>query len=169
MYIFAQIIGGIGIRIWVLSVLKKEKTKILIYQGVANIFLAAEFLLLHVYTPASMDIATSIRSFVFSCYTKKNKSIPIVWLFIFLCITIFFGIFTWTGFLGLIPVINTAMYVVTSWLKDTKWLRIFYVVAALFWIYYNFNVGAYAIIIGNIFEVITGTYAVIKYNKNGGK
>ena len=166
MNILAQVIGGIGILIWIVSIQRKNKSDILIYQGIANIFIAIQYFILGVYTPALIDVSTSARSFIFSGYSKKDKSIPIIWLFIFLLITIFFGIVSWSGFLALIPIINTGMYVISTWLKDTKWLRIFYVVAALFFIYYNFSVGAYIMLVGNSFEVISGIYSIIKYNKN---
>ena len=163
--ILIHIIGGIGILIWILSVQNKDKSNILLYQGVANVFIALQFFLFKVYTPASMDAVTAVRSFIYQGYAKKDKPIPIFWLFVFLTITFFFAIFTWSGLLGLIPIINSTMYIITTWLKDTKWLRIFFVVAAMFWLYYNLTIGAYALVVGNIFEIITGVYSVIRFNK----
>ena len=166
MDLFIQIIGFIGIIIWLSSILKKRKSDILIYQGVANLFISLQFFLLKVYTAASMNFTTVIRSFVFYNYSKKNKLIPKYWLYIFLLITYVFAIITFDGYLSLIPIIISTMYIVTSWLRDTKWLRLFYVIAAFIWIYYNYSVKAYAILIGNIFEIITGLYSIFKFSKD---
>ncbi|MCH5167106.1 MAG: YgjV family protein [Erysipelotrichales bacterium] len=165
MNILIQVIGTIGILIKVVSIQKKEKSEILAYQGVAFMFISLQYFLLGVYTPASLNVSTSIRSFIFRGYTKNNKTIPIFWLFIFLSITLLFAIFTWNGYLALIPIINTSMYVISTWVKDAKWLRICFILAALLFMYYNFSVGAYTILAGNLLEVISGTNAVIKYDK----
>ena len=44
-------------------------------------------------------------------------------------------------------------------------LRLSFMVAAILWIYYNLTVGAYTAIIGNIFEIISVSYACIKLNR----
>ena len=163
--VLIQIIGAIGILIKIISIEQKEKKDILSYQGVAFIIISLQYYLLGAYTPASLNASTSLRSFIFYNYSKNNKAIPIFWLFIFLFITLLLGVITWSGFLGLIPVINTTMYVVSSWLKDAKWLRVFYVIAALLFMCYNFNVGAYAMLVGNLFEVITGTHSIFRFDK----
>lgn len=163
--ILIQLIGGIGLVIWITSVLKKDKSNILIYQGIANLFMALQFFLLGVYTPAALDFTMSVRSFIYRGYTKNDKSIPMVWLFIFSLVVLIIAIVTWNGLLALIPIINTLMYIVTSWMKETKWLRMFFVIAAMLWLYYNFNVGAYVMVVGNIFEISTGIYSLVKFTK----
>ena len=40
-----------------------------------------------------------------------------------------------------------------------------FIMGAIFWIVYNLHVGNYAPLIGNFFEIVSGTVAVIRFRK----
>ena len=88
----------------------------------------------------------------------------ILYIIIFVIIVIVLGILTYDGYLSLIPIIITLFYTISSWMKDAKWIRIVFLIAAFIWIYYNYVVGAYICIIGNVFEIISGTLALIRFS-----
>ena len=46
-----------------------------------------------------------------------------------------------------------------------KIVRIFFVIAAFLWIVYNLHVGAVMPLIGNVFEIISGILALIRFKK----
>lgn len=96
---------------------------------------------------------------------KNKKDISKLWLIVFLVLLVLFGFLSYDGYLSLIPLIITIGYTITSYMKNSKWLRIFFLASAFIWIYYNFMVGAYVFIIGNILEIISGIVALIRFDK----
>ena len=88
---------------------------------------------------------------------------------IIICVIIIvIGIITVDTPLMLIPILATLFYTYSSWQNNMQKLRIIYIVAAIFWLYYNLTVGAYVSLIGNTLEIISGTSSLIKYrNKKG--
>lgn len=88
-------------------------------------------------------------------------------LFVFIALVLLFGIITYDGLISLLPIIITVLYTYAFWQNNLNVARIIYIVAAIIWIYYNYEVGAYVGIIGNILEITTGLISLIKYR--GGK
>lgn len=162
--IFAQLIGIIAIYLWVISIQKKESFKILLYQAFANLFYTWQYSLLNVYSAAAMNFSSFLRCLLFASKKKKKQNISYWWLAIFLLIILFLGIITYNSFLNLIPLIITIFYTISSWLKDSKWLRVTFLLAAFVWIYYNYQVEAYICVIGNVFEIISALYTLKKYH-----
>lgn len=163
MNILAQIAGVFAIFFWVTSIQKKEQYKILFSQILANIMYIIQYVILGTYIAAAMNFTSAVRCFVFYEKRKQNKDISIIWLFMFLILIILFAIFTYDNYLSLIPVILTLLYTISSWMKDSKWIRIVFLIAGIIWIYYNYSVGAYVSIVGNILEIVSAIVAIIKF------
>lgn len=164
-FIIAQVFGIIGIVFWITSVQKKEQYKILQLQTVTNFVYTIQFIILGVYSAAAMNLVSTFRCLLFSYKRKNGKEISKMWLLIFIVLIVALGVLTYKDYLSLIPVIITLFYTVSSWLKNTKWLRIVFVFMAFAWIYYNFNERAYVNIIGNVFEIVSGIVSLIRYSK----
>ncbi len=124
-----------------------------------------EYLVLGVLSAASMNFVSTIRCYLFYRKKKERRKVPEVWLIGFISLLIILGIITYNGYLSLIPIIITIFYTISSYLKKAKWIRIVVLIAAFIWIYYNYMVGAYVVIIGNILEIISGTISLIRYRK----
>ena len=88
-------------------------------------------------------------------------------LFVFIALVLLFGIITYDGLISLLPIIITVLYTYAFWQNNLNVARIIYIVAAIIWIYYNYEVGAYVGIIGNALEITTELISLIKYR--GGK
>ena len=73
--------------------------------------------------------------------------------------------FVYNSLFDLLPIIITIIYIVSTWQNDMKIVRIFFVVAAFLWIIYNLYVGAIIPLIGNVFEIISGVLALIRFKK----
>ncbi len=162
--VLAQFIGAIAIIFWVISVLEKEQYKILYLQATANLIYTIQFALMGIFPAAFMDCISSIRCYIFSYKRKAGKNISKAWLILFSSLVIILGIITYNGILSLIPIIITFFYTISSWISDSKWLRIVFLIAAFVWIFYNYSVGAYVCIIGNILEIISGIVSLIKFS-----
>ena len=50
-------------------------------------------------------------------------------------------------------------------MKNPKSIRVVMLICAFLWAYYNFSIGAYVLIIGNSFEVVSATIALLRFKK----
>ncbi len=168
MFILSQIVGFIAIICWIISVQLSKKSKIILFQTIANILYSVQYFLLNAIVAAFMNLVSFFRLSIFYTYETKNKKIPWWLMFLFMLIIIVIGIITVDTPLMLIPILATLFYTYSSWQNNMQKLRIIYIVAAIFWLYYNLTVGAYVSLIGNTLEIISGTSSLIKYrNKKG--
>lgn len=167
MVILAQVLALFAILFWVISILLKNKKNILLMQVIANGIYGIEYLLLGAFSAASMNFLSFLRLLVYYFYALLNIKMPKWILFVFITLVLLFGIITYDGLISLLPIIITVLYTYAFWQNNLNVARIIYIVAAIIWIYYNYEVGAYVGIIGNILEIITGLISLIKYR--GGK
>lgn len=167
MVILAQVLALFAILFWVISILLKNKKNILLMQVIANGIYGIEYLLLGAFSAASMNFLSFLRLLVYYFYALLNIKMPKWILFVFIALVLLFGIITYDGLISLLPIIITVLYTYVFWQNNLNVARIIYIVAAIIWIYYNYEVGAYVGIIGNILEITTGLISLIKYR--GGK
>lgn len=154
MVILAQVLASLAILFLVISILLKNKKNILLMQVIANGIYGIEYLLLGAFSAASMNFLSFLRL--------------LKWiLFVFITLVLLFGIITYDGLISLLPIIITVLYTYAFWQNNLNVARIIYIVAAIIWIYYNYEVGTYVGIIGNALEITTGLISLIKYR--GGK
>lgn len=165
MFILAQTLALLAITFWVISILLRKKENILLMQAIANGLYGIEYLLLQAISAASMNFLSFGRLLIYYFYTKSNVKMPKWILLTFFSLVVIFGIITFEGPLSLIPTIITILYTYAFWQDKLKVARIIYIVAASFWIYYNYEVQAYIGIIGNVLEIISGSISLIKYRK----
>lgn len=167
MVILAQVLASFAILFWVISILLKNKKNILLMQVIANGIYGIEYLLLGAFSAASMNFLSFLRLLVYYFYALLNIKMPKWILFVFITLVLLLGIITYDGLISLLPIIITVLYTYAFWQNNLNVARIIYIVAAIIWIYYNYEVGAYVGIIGNVLEIITGLISLIKYR--GGK
>lgn len=163
--IIAQIIGFFAIALWVYSVQNKNQSKILFFQFLANLMYGVEYFLLDAFPAVAMNLSSSLRCLLFYNKRKNNEEIPKSWLIFFLLLVLFLGIITFNNIISIIPITITIFYTLSSWMKDTKWCRIVFLVCAFIWIYYNYKVKAYISIVGNVMEIISGIISLIRFRK----
>ena len=167
MVVLAQVLALFAILFWVISILLKNKKNILLMQVIANGIYGIEYLLLGAFSAASMNFLSFLRLLVYYFYTSLNIKMPKWILFVFIALVLLFGIITYDGLISLLPIIITVLYTYAFWQNNLNVARIIYIVAAIIWIYYNYEVGAYVGIIGNALEITTELISLIKYR--GGK
>lgn len=163
--IIAQIIGFFAIALWVYSVQNKNQSKILFFQFLANLMYGVEYFLLNAFPAVAMNLSSSLRCLLFYNKRKNNEEIPKSWLIFFLLLVLLLGIITFDNIISIIPITITIFYTLSSWMKDTKWCRIVFLVCAFIWIYYNYKVKAYISIVGNVMEIISGIISLIRFRK----
>lgn len=164
-----QIVGILAFIFFILSIQLKNKGKLLLFQLLANLFYALQYILLNVMVAGSMNILSVFRCFLLYLYDKKKKNPPKIILYIFILIILTIGIITYDNYLSIIPICITLLYTISTWQDDMKSIRILFVIAAIFWIIYNLSVGAYTALIGNVFELTSGIISIIRYRQKKNK
>lgn len=157
------IISIIGVILFVLSIQFKEKKDILLVQIGASFAYMLSYLLLKAYSGFYIELVEQIKDYFFYNYEKRKQKIPIILLIIFISLLIIISIFTYDGFLSLLPLFINIVYFISTYFKNPKSIRISILLMAFVWIIYNYYVGAYVIIIGNIIEIISALVSLKRF------
>lgn len=163
--LYAQLLGAGALLTIILSVQFKKKKNVMLMQAISNMLYTFQYILLNVISAASLNVVTLIRCLIYYNYDKKRKKIPFVIAVIFSIISIILGIVFYEGLLTIIPVAITISYTVSSLSKNANIFRKTFLVCSFVWIFYNYTVGAYVAMIGNIGEIFSTIIALKRYKK----
>lgn len=169
MNIIAQIIGLIAITTWLISVKQTTKKKLAKYQTISNFLYAIQYFLLNAYSAASMNILSFIRCYIMYDDLKHKRKTTKNLIIISTLLMIIIGIFTYNGIISIIPIIITIAYSIALYQKKIVYNYYTVIIAAVIWILYNYIIGAYISVIGNIFEILFGINSLKKYYKKTNK
>lgn len=166
MTIIYYIVSILSVFLFIISVQFKKKKDILLTQTFASMCYFIAYLILGSYSGCTIELIEQTKDITFYQYERKNKKIPIIVLVIFVCSLFIASIITYDGFYSLMPLIINLLYFVSSYFKNPKYMRLTMLICGFLWIYFNFKVGAYIIIVGNILEIISAIISLIRYKKN---
>ena len=152
----------LSIFLFVISVQHKEKKHILLTQAFATMCYFITYLIVGAYSGCAVELIEQTKDFVFYSYENKNKKIPLILLIVFASLLVLVSIVTFNGLYSLIPLLINLAYFISSYFKNPKHIRVVMLICGFIWAYYNFKVGAYVIIIGNILEIISAFISLIK-------
>lgn len=157
-----HILGGISLIIWVISLQLTQKYKMLFLQLISNILYGIQYAMLGLLSAASMNLVSTVRCYIFGQNSRKNKETPLFLLVLFVMIIIFLAILNCKTLLDTVPIIAALLFTVSSWQKSTRVICIFCLLAAICLSIYNFIVGAYINLGGNLFEISSAIIAIIR-------
>lgn len=160
----AIVLGIIALTIGAFSIQTNDKKKILMYQIISNIFYAVQYSIYGAFSAAGMNTFSIIRNFVYYNNEEKQKENTKWQLFVFLIIIMIFGIVTVDSLLGILPIVATLLYTFGTWVKNNKCLRIFYLTAALLWIFYNVSIRAFVPAISDLVEIVFAIVAIVRFD-----
>ena len=161
MMIIYYIVSILSIFLFVISIQFNDKKDILLIQTFASMCYFIAYLILGSHSGCAIELIEQTKGIVFYRYEKKKKEISIILLIIFVSSLII----TYDGYYSLTPLIINLLYFVSSYFKNPKYMRITMLLCGFLWIYFNFKVGAYIIIIGNILEIISAMISLVRYKK----
>lgn len=165
-YIIASILGII---FFIASPLFKKKKDILISQiGAAFCYMIA-YIIKGATSAWLIEIIEQIKDLIIIRFERKKKNVPGFILAFFILLLIVVTIIFYDGYYSITPLIINIAYFISTYFKNPKHIRYTMLVCAFLWAFYNYSVGAYIIIVGNVFEVISATYSIVKYKKSQSK
>lgn len=165
MNIIPHVFGAFALITWISSVQVKKKSNILVLQFLANVFYATQYFLLGLISTGCMNVVSLLRCYTFSRNAKKNKQNPFWLLLLILFLIFIIAIISCKTFLDIIPIFATMLYAISTWQPDNFKLRYVFIICAFLFIFYNYFAGAYISLIGNFFEIASGSIAIIRFKK----
>ena len=160
--IVVQLIGFMGTILFFVSFQFRENKKLFRVQLISYILYTAHLLLLGATTGGISYLINCLRSFFLSSGWKFGKS---RWMCAILCaMQIAALIFTWGGWISLLPVIANIASTIGGYTRNPKKVRI----AGMFinsplWIIYNIIVGSWAGILDEVVSEASMIISVIRF------
>lgn len=167
----AQIVGIAAIIVWLLSIKQKDTKQVALYQAFANGLYGFQYLLLTAFSAAGMNGISFIRCYLTHEYLKRGVNPPKYLLILPAILMIIvglmsIGLFSYKTFIiTIIPVLITLLYVYSLWKNDLRFIYKTVLICAFVWFVYNFFVGAYIGMVGNIFEITFSLNAMKEYDE----
>lgn len=156
---FNQFFGLIATILSIVSLLCTKKKKLMKMQMIANIMFTLQYIVLKATSAAFVGAIAILRSLFFS--NNKYRRSKVAFL---IALAIFAAIISYDGtFLSLIPIINSILCILGASMKNVRYYKVVYGICSAIWMYYNYMVGAYVVIISNIFEIASATIGYLKH------
>lgn len=156
--LFNQFFGLIATILSIISLLYSKKKKVMKIQMISNIMFTLQYIVLKAKSAAFVGAIAVLRGSFFSNNRYRRSKVAFL-----ISLALFAAIFSYDGtFLSLIPIINSILCILGASMKNVRNYKVVYGICSAIWIYYNYTVGAYVVIISNIFEIISATIGYLK-------
>lgn len=153
MYIIGQILGFIAFIVSIYAYQRVKKRDILLCMVISNIINLIHYFLIGAYSGSITKILAILRD-LFIVLKEKNKSLSnLLFLIIFILIYIGVSIYTFTNILSLFPLIAAIIYIIPTWLGDSKTVKKTALFCYILWLIYNIYVLSIAGVIANIVSI----------------
>ncbi len=164
MEVTAQIFSFLGLICYIISLQQNDKKRILQFHVIAYIFFAIQYFLLGAWSAAFMDIAALASSIMFYYNNKNTKKTPPYMLIIFILLMGITGIFTIKDLNSSIPIVMSIIFIYAIWQDNVSLIRLVSLIKSYTYILFNFVIGAYVSVIGNVIIIISALIAIIRFD-----
>lgn len=146
----------------IISICIKDRKKSLCVQSLNCLFEAIYNFIISAFTGAFLSIINLIRSFLFINKKKFNKRVYLIMLIIFESITIINCLYTWQGFISLLPTIGSIIRTYCLWQSNMKLVRISGITTGLLYGSYYIYYSSWFMVLGDVVLLVTGIYVLLK-------
>ncbi len=162
LFIFAQILGGLGAISMMLSSWQKSRKKIFVFLLFDNIFYLLQYIVLGAYAGAITNVVGLVRTILFS-KKGKNKFLSSNYPFaIVIFLYIILNVFTYDGLFSLFPSVASIVYAIVLWQDEPKKIRMGSSFMLFMWFIYNLVVRAYVGALTEFCLFVSSVIAIIK-------
>lgn len=149
-YILSQIMALVSTAVLIIySVMKVNRSTILVCNVVINFLLAVHYFLLTDYTGALCSGVTTFMVWVFY-YKKYLKKFGLTVPLLFMGIFIGAGIMTWSDGWSVIPVIGNILLIIALWNDDENFIKLIFIIVGILWMILNIHLKSIVNIFGQI-------------------
>lgn len=146
-----------------ISICIKDRKKSLYVQSLNCFFEAIYDFIINAFTGAVLSIINLIRTFIFIQKDKINKFIYLIVLFLFEGIIIINCVFTWGGYISLLPTIGSMIRSYCLWQSNMKLVRISGITTGILYGLYYIYYQSWFLVLGNVTLLII---SIISFYKN---
>ena len=146
----------------IISICIKDRKKSLCVQSLNCLFEAIYNFIISAFTGAFLSIINLIRSFLFINKKKFNKRLYLIMLIIFESIIIINCLYTWQGFISLLPTIGSIIRTYCLWQSNMKLVRISGITTGLLYGSYYIYYSSWFMVLGDVVLLVTGIYVLLK-------
>lgn len=167
-YILSQILVCLAYFCFAMTLVTKNRTKIMIFNFCATTSFCLSYLFLFAWSGVVSNLISMLRNVVFfliTKYTASSKNTKLYELLGFIFIVLIYAIssiFTYDGVLSLMPIIASICYTYGIWQTNNLVYKIITILNSVFFVIYNAYVNS---IMGVVFEsviIVCGIIATIK-------
>ena len=165
MIILAQFFGILAVVSLLLSFQFKTRKNIILVNIVSRVFYICQYLLLGAFEGAILDFIGMISTYV----SKHKEKLLLSKFFIIILVLInvllvMTGLMLYENIFSLFAILGIVFEVDALWITKEKYIRIFSLLAAPFWLIFNVSALAYGSVVGNILTMISILAAIIRYD-----
>ncbi|MBE7044263.1 MAG: YgjV family protein [Ruminococcaceae bacterium] len=159
----AFLLGILAVITFLLSFQLKSRRNILIVNLTSRFLYILQYLVLGAFEGAVLDFMGFLSSFVARYKEKPFFARHFIWIIgiINLCL-VAVGLVLYENIFSLFAIFGIVFEVTALWLTREKNIRILSLVAAPFWLVYNFVNGAYGSVIGNVLVIVSILIAMFR-------
>ena len=153
----------------IISICIKDRKKSLCVQSLNCLFEAIYNFIISAFTGAFLSIINLIRSFLFINKKKFSKRVYLIMLIIFESIIIINCLYTWQGFISLLPTIGSIIRTYCLWQSNMKLVRISGITTGLLYGSYYIYYSSWFMVLGDVVLLVTGIYVLLKNDIKRGR
>lgn len=122
---------------------------------ISNIINLVHYLILGAYSGCITKVIAIFRD-IFIVLKEKNKRLSsVLFLIIFILIYIGVSIYTFTNILSLFPLVAAIIYIIPTWLGNSKTVKKTALFCYILWLIYNIYVLSITGVIANIVSIVS--------------
>ncbi|MDE5831291.1 MAG: YgjV family protein [Clostridia bacterium] len=164
MFILAQILSFIAMIINMVAVQLKKKKHILLTIVVSNLLFIISYILLKAYVGALTCGIVAIEIIINTVLEDKGKKTPKLLIILYILVSIIIGVTTFGGFIDILPIIASILFVFTLMQSKEKYVRMLILGNLISWVIYDIFVMAYLAGLSDFFVILSTITAIIRYD-----
>ena len=133
----------------------------------SNILNLIHYLLLGAFSGCITKLLAIFRDYFIILKEKNKKLSNSVYLIVFILLYIIATIFTYNGFLSILPLVAAIIYIIFIWNGNEVIIKKIAFFCYFLWLIYNIFVLSIAGIVSNIISIISTLIAIINTDKEG--
>ncbi len=163
MYWIIQLIGFLALFAGVISFQFKSHKNIMICKSSSEFLFTVQYALLDAWTAVVLSLISVFRNLLFRKLVKENRSTkPAIMAFGVMVLAT--GVFTYDGFLTLLPIASKLLSTISYGMKQERRLRMIAIPSSVFWVIYNLAVGSIAGALTDSLTLVSIFVAIYKYD-----
>jgi inner membrane protein len=163
--ILTQFIGFIGLFFVVIAFQINDRKKILYLMLVAVCFYTFHYILLKALTGVVINIVSFFRTYVFSQRFDKKWANKKIWLYLFLCFYVIFGLISLKTPYDSFAIIGACTMTFGVWSKNPRHIRYITILSMPFWAGYNVINSSIAGVVTVAFIFVSTIIGIYRFDK----